>query len=215
MARPSDLRSIALALGLAAVALFAADAGEAGEAAEKGEAPASYLGDFQVTYYWVAVEAADDGAPADEVLLDAAGGEIARVSAAFRRALDREGTGRLRDGRVLNVGRRVDGAWRYLVLAPGSFGLGAGGIDLTPFRSVASDPAEVPTGSRLFLPALEGLALPDGSRHDGIVEVCDVGASVRGPHLDLFIALVDYLPLFERRAPSRATTPVFLADACR
>ena len=182
---------------------------------ERDPLPAAcYLGEFRVTYYWIAVEdeVRAGGQTAREPLHDLDGRLLARVTPAFRAELDREGTGVLRDGRVLNVARRVDGRWRYVDLGRGAFGLGSTGLGLEPFVSAAADPRAVAPRSRLYLPELEGIDLPDGSRHAGWLQVTDVGQAIVADRLDVFIARAAHLRSFEDRVPSHGRTPVFLLE---
>lgn len=71
------------------------------------------------------------------------------------------------------------------------FGLGVSGYHLVPFRSVATDPKFVPTGSVLFIPEAKGVrvTLSDGTNwtHDGYFLAADVGGAIRGNHFDVFI----------------------------
>jgi len=64
--------------------------------------PGRGMGRYQLTYYWVAAEDAHGGKPTT-TLRDRKCKPLARVSSKFRRALMREGTGKLSDGRIINV----------------------------------------------------------------------------------------------------------------
>jgi len=170
-----------------------------------------YLGRYQVTYYWIARE--DDryaGQLRDETLLDANGCELARVSRAFRRALDMEGTGELADGRIVNVAERTASGWRYVDLGVSGWGLGAGDVPLLPFRSVAADPERLPRGSRIHVPAFADLILPSGDQHGGRFVVDDVGSAIRARRLDVFIGDEQYLATIETTVRSHQRVPVYL-----
>jgi len=65
-------------------------------------APGALRGTYQLTYYWVTAED-DFVGPADTQLLDATCGVLDTVPATFAASLATEGTGRLSDGRVVNV----------------------------------------------------------------------------------------------------------------
>ena len=173
------------------------------------------LGEFRVTYYWVAQQDARyDGLAPSEPLLDRDGGVLARVSRAFRKAIELEGTGRLRDGRVLNVAGRLDGQLRW-VETEHPYGLGVESRPLQPFLSVATDPELIPSGTLLYLEALEGFLRPSGEPHTGLIRADDIGRSIRGKHIDIFIGTEDNLEKMERQVcPSlgrlslhAATTP--------
>src|SRR5262249_44250562 len=60
-------------------------------------------GTVKLTYYWVTYESDYSGAN-DTILCDGAANTLAVVPLAFANALRIEGTGRLTDGRLLNVG---------------------------------------------------------------------------------------------------------------
>ncbi|MBI4612494.1 MAG: SH3 domain-containing protein [Planctomycetes bacterium] len=160
-------------------------------AGRTGRGPRS-IGTFKVTFYWMAREE-DYNGPADTPVLDPQGKELGRFPAAFAKALALEGTAKLRDGRVLNAA----GDGRFEVVdAP--FGLGVRNIPLVPFRSVAVDPEVVPIGSELYIRAMDGARLPDGSVHDGRFRAHDVGGGIRGRHVDLFTGAGDQREVFER-----------------
>lgn len=98
-------------------------------------------GRFFPTFYQIAREELHPPKKGEKLveLRDGKGKTIARVSPAFRRALNMQGTAMLVDGRVLNVGRKVKGQRRYVVLPRGHFGLGVAGRTIQPYRSVALD----------------------------------------------------------------------------
>ena len=83
-----------------------------------------------------------------------------------------EGTGEFPDGRRVNY---LDGkTWR--LLPSGSWGLGVGGRELTPFDSIAVDPKVIPLDSVCYLPELGRW-----------VKAVDVGDLIKGKHIDLFV----------------------------
>lgn len=150
------------------------------------------LGAFRMTYYLVAEESEHPGKRATTIY-----GEdckaLARVTKGFAKELALEGTGRLNDGRLLNwSGRCQKGRPKYRVLdASRPWGLGVGDLALVPFRSIATDPAVVPTGTRVYVAELDGVTMPGaapwgGFVHDGCVEAVDVGEGIRGKHVDFF-----------------------------
>jgi len=176
------------------------------------------LGSFYPTFYQVALESLyplkQGGKPV--LLRDNDGNEIAHVSPEFRRALLRQGTGSLADGRVLNVGRKTRKGRRFIVLPESSFGLGVKGYHLYPYRSVAvdfdmlcqrlggsgnCDPDNVIArdskvsrknksalaGSLLYLPRLDGVKLAGGTEHDGFMCAVDVGGGIKNDRIDIFV----------------------------
>lgn len=177
------------------------------------------VGKFYPTFYQIAREVLYPGVgTADDLtmLRDNDGKRIAKVSKAFRKALLRQGTGQLADGRVLNVGKKLKSGRRFIVLPKESYGLGTSSYHLYPYRSVAVDfdflcdrlndrklcaPGNTEArdrglsrsnrkglaGTLLYLPRLKGIKLEDGSVHDGYVCAVDVGGGIKLDRIDLFV----------------------------
>ncbi|HEY0192402.1 MAG TPA: 3D domain-containing protein, partial [Kofleriaceae bacterium] len=109
-----------------------------------------------------------------------------------------QGTGKLRDGRVLNIW----GACRCkhspcFNVTQGQWGTAGSGKTLQPFRTVAVDPKVVKLGSLLYVPLLEGRTMPGrspwgGYVHDGCVIADDTGGHISGNRLDLFVGRKGY-----------------------
>lgn len=130
------------------------------------------------------------------VTLYAGGGKceaIAEVSKDFATQLAVQGTGKLRDGRVLNI-------WGHcnckhtpcFKVTQAQWGTAGTGRSLLPFRTVAVDPKVVKLGSLLYVPLLEGRTMPGrspwgGYVHDGCVVADDTGGHIGGNRLDLFV----------------------------
>lgn len=133
---------------------------------------------FLLTHYYAPV----DSGPRDVWLHNKKCQKVAKVSYRFYKKLHVEGSGRLRDGRYVNRWGRC-GKWPAykLVKRP----LGPGG-PLVPYRSVAAD-RRFKLGTRIYVPSLVGMKLPDGSVHDGCVVVHDRGGGVKGRHIDLYV----------------------------
>mgnify|MGYP003677004486 CR=1 FL=1 len=84
---------------------------------------------------------------------------------------------------------------------PSSFPYGTGSRSnpLRPFRTIACDlgwvdgsrpwvPGGYPEfGQQLYIPAADGVVLPDGTVHDGIFTCEDTGGAVTGNHIDVFL----------------------------
>jgi 3D (Asp-Asp-Asp) domain-containing protein len=190
------------------------DAGTPTEAAPKR------LGKFSITFYYVIGEeevvakkpvandnlpASDDDAslatittpppPAANVTLYASAGctPIAEVSREFALQLDIQGTGKLRDGRVLNVwGACPCDRSPCFKVTRAQWGTGGNGRALQPFRTVAVDPRVIKLGTLLYVPLLEGRRMPGrapwgGFIHDGCVVADDVGGGIKDNQLDLFV----------------------------
>lgn len=118
---------------------------------------------------------------------------IAEVTREFAQQLRVQGTGKLRDGRVLNVWGHCSCAtspcFKVTALQWGNAGTGR---PLHPFRTVAVDPKVIKLGSLLYIPQLEGRTMPGrapwgGFVHDGCVVADDTGGGIRGKQLDLFV----------------------------
>lgn len=160
--------------------------------------PGPSLGTFQLTYYWVAYEGDHpDGAPTG--LYDTGCALLATVTADFEAAISLEGTGRLLDGRVLNV----DGACAcptspcYVEVDEAHpWGYGVQNRALEPFRSVAVDRDVIAYGTGLYVPALDGVVMPGDApwgdfAHDGCVVAADTGGGIDGMHVDFFVGIRD------------------------
>src|ERR1043165_958902 len=177
------------------------------------------LGKFTITFYYVVGEeeigskpllvAANDnrGSDGDDqrelaaispdlVTLYAGGSKcepIADVSKDFATQLAVQGTGKLRDGRVLNIwGHCNCKRTPCFKVTQAQWGTAGTGRSLLPFRTVAVDPKVVKLGSLLYVPLLEGRTMPGrapwgGFVHDGCVVADDTGGHIGGNRLDLFV----------------------------
>jgi 3D (Asp-Asp-Asp) domain-containing protein len=120
---------------------------------------------------------------------------IAQVSRAFYKQLKMQGTGKLRDGRTINISGPCGCSKRpcfFVMQSEKSWGVGVNKRPLSPFRSVAVDPAVVSIGKLLYLPELDGLTMPGkapwgGFVHDGCVIADDQGGNIDGKQLDFFV----------------------------
>lgn len=216
--RPHFL-ALPLAVALAAIQFHA-------RLSAADESSGRVIGTFRVTYYYVAEEARQGSWP---LYAPACKRVLARTSREFHHALSLEGTGRLLDGRLLNFSERCScarpghGGSRicYEELNPREYPWGRGARvhghyrPLAPFRSVAVDPAVIPFGTVLFIPAWRGRRWPDGSVSDGCFRAEDSGRLVKRRHLDLFAGTPLWAKRLERRdAPRRAAVYVGAAH-CR
>jgi 3D (Asp-Asp-Asp) domain-containing protein len=196
------------------------------------------LGNFRFTMYYVAIE--DDPPPtpqadaADDAMLahaapsgapDTLSGSpdmvtvyhrdgcrpLAEISRAFVAKLDMQGTGKLRDGRVINTSGvcRCPRSPCYMPIKA-AWAVGANGR-LSPFRSVAIDTKLIKLGSLLYVPELDGKRMPGkapwgGFVHDGCVVADDRGGGIAGRELDLFVAKKVYSDgLYRRHRIKRVT----------
>lgn len=118
---------------------------------------------------------------------------ITEVSREFADQLRIQGTGKLRDGRVLNIwGTCSCSSSPCFKVTAAQWGTAGSGRQLQPFRTVAVDPKVIKLGTLLHVPLLEGRQMPGrppwgGYVHDGCVVADDVGGGIRGHQLDLFV----------------------------
>ncbi|MDX6712374.1 MAG: hypothetical protein QOH96_3390 [Blastocatellia bacterium] len=147
------------------------------------------IGKFVPTFYRILDEDSTEW-PAEPatVGLDSCDGEyIASVSRTFKHHLDIEGSGRLHGGHIVNSGGTHDGESCWLEPSKAPFGLGEDGNGLIPYRSLAVDPNVVKLGTVLYIPALDGIRLPSGEVHDGLVIAHDTGSAIIGYRIDVFV----------------------------
>ncbi|HSK05154.1 MAG TPA: 3D domain-containing protein [Kofleriaceae bacterium] len=119
---------------------------------------------------------------------------IAETTREFAYELRMQGTGKLRDGRIV-------GYWGpcncpnspcFRIVQRQHWGTTGTGRPLQPFRTVAVDPKLIKLGSLLHIPLLEGRTMPGrapwgGFVHDGCVTADDTGGAIRDYRLDLFV----------------------------
>jgi 3D (Asp-Asp-Asp) domain-containing protein len=114
-----------------------------------------------------------------------------RVPERYACSLKLEGSGLMRDGRIVNyTGSCKFGygtCFEQLDISDYPFGRGAGQRPLIPFKSVAVDPRVIRLGEPLYIPEFDGMVLPDGSIHDGCVRADDTGGGIKGRKMDFFV----------------------------
>lgn len=104
-----------------------------------------------------------------------------------------QGTCQIRTGGqkiLINVGPVIDGEQRFNVIKNSACIFGTGNAPsnlkkptvmcLDPYYSVAADLNLYSTGDIVFIPSVVGLAMPDGSTHDGYFIVRDSGQAIKG-----------------------------------
>ena len=156
--------------------------------AQEKEKEKRKVGTAILTYYWIVDETSSKyDRNRDVDLLDRRGRVIAKTNARFRKEVALEGTGWLRDGRTIRFDRLVKGDYRFRVIKS-RYGITANGCPAEPYRTAAVDPRFVKLGSKIYIPALKGTLLPDGTKHDGIFIAHDRGA-FRGAHVDIFVGI--------------------------
>jgi 3D (Asp-Asp-Asp) domain-containing protein len=181
------------------------------------------IGKFDITFYYVigeeevaklaaakAKKAANDNELSGTVLAAAAAPDlvtiyepksctpISEVTRDFVRQLELQGTGKLRDGRVLNIwGACPCERKPCFKVTENKWGTSGTGKPLQPFRTVAVDRTIIKLGSLLYVPLLEGRTMPGrapwgGYVHDGCVVADDTGGGIKGNQLDLFVGRKGY-----------------------
>lgn len=123
---------------------------------------------------------------------------ISEVTRDFAAQLELQGTGKLRDGRVLNIWGACSCERKPCFKVTASqWGTAGTGKPLQPFRTVAVDRTVIKLGSLLYVPLLEGRTMPGrapwgGYVHDGCVVADDTGGGINGNQLDLFVGRKAY-----------------------
>lgn len=123
---------------------------------------------------------------------------IAEVTKEFAAQARLQGTGKLRDGRVINIwGACPCERKPCFKVTPNKWGTAGNGKPLQPFRTVAVDRTVVKLGSLLYVPLLEGRTMPGrppwgGYVHDGCLVADDTGGGINGKQLDLFVGRKAY-----------------------
>jgi 3D (Asp-Asp-Asp) domain-containing protein len=118
---------------------------------------------------------------------------IAEVSKEFSTQLTLQGTGKLRDGRIVNIwGACNCPRSPCFKVVKAQWGTAGTGRPLIPFRTIAVDPKVVKLGSLLYMPLLEGRTMPGrppwgGFVHDGCVVADDTGGHILGKRIDFFV----------------------------
>lgn len=193
----------AAALAFVAVAACGGSSNDSPDAAVDGSPPdagrppaGAVRGTFELTYYWVTAEA-DFPGTASETLYQPGCSALATVTPAFAESLDTEGTGRLLDGRLVNVTGSCGCAHSPCYAETGPehpWGIGVQDRPLVPYRSLAVDRAVIPYGTSLWIEELDGVTVPGdppwgGFVHDGCLQAVDTGGAIDGLHLDWFVGL--------------------------
>jgi len=170
------------------------------------------------TYYYVSAEPLNDSGP-KTTLYSPSCQPIAQVSLAYSDRACIEGTGRLKDGRMVNYastcrcGRPcpTGGTVCWSVTDPDRFpwGKGARNNALSPMRSIAVDRRNFQLGTTIYIPAWQDVNIPSmdgvvGFVHDGCFRADDVGGAIRGQHIDIFSGPQSLARHFERTIPTRS-----------
>lgn len=182
-----------------------------------------YIGRYWLTYYHLSQERNYKGRK-KTTLYDRHCRPIARVSTKFSDNICVQGSGRLKDGRVLSYSKRcrcgrrcpTDGRVCYTTLNSKRFpwGRGARSSAMRPLRSLAVDPKRIRLGTSLYIPAWDGVYIPrmggvGGFRHDGCFHANDVGGKIKGRHFDFFTGSRQMWKVLEKYMPTRSKMKVY------
>lgn len=100
--------------------------------------------------------------------------------------------------------------------AVGEYGDGVLNYILNPYRTIAVDPAFIPYGTVLYIPAAVGtkLILPDGGTavHDGYFFAGDTGGAILENHFDVFIGINNNNPFEFISNTPRETYDAYVVD---
>jgi 3D (Asp-Asp-Asp) domain-containing protein len=102
-------------------------------------------------------------------------------------------------------------------IAKGSFGDGAGGFSLVPYRTIAVDRDFIPLGSVIYIPTARDkrFTLPSGetATHDGYFFAADVGGAIVDNHIDVFLGIDTTVGEMQFiKSTSSSTFSAFLID---
>lgn len=145
-------------------------------------------GNTAFTQYWVTSES-DFKSGGKTTIRTCDGQPLATVNTAFAQAMRTEGTGLANGGTMFNLGDCDCGngfsCFEKVDRTTYPFGVTSEGQPLSAFVSVAAN--DKPIGTKLYVPAIDGLQLPNGKKHNGCVVVTDRGYGFGGNHIDWFI----------------------------
>jgi 3D (Asp-Asp-Asp) domain-containing protein len=146
---------------------------------------------FRLSFYWLAYESEYANEPYDTDIYTKQGYFIGRFPSAFVYELKLEGSGILRDGRVINFAGDCNygmgTCFKTLDPAVNPLGVGVQSRPLVQFRSIAVDPKMIPIGAPVWVPELAGVQMPDGSIHDGCLRADDMGGAIKNGKIDFFV----------------------------
>jgi len=169
---------------------------------------------FRNTYYFFPEEPTYPEQGETRSLFDARCKSLRTVSQDFHDKLCVQGSGRLATGETVSFAKRDCSCAAecprtghricYELLERSAFpwGRGANGRAITPLRTVAVDPTEIPLGTVLYVPEMNGLRDLDGNAHDGCFIAEDRGSKIKGKHLDFFVGSAATGDSWNRAVPS-------------
>ncbi|MBW2526643.1 MAG: hypothetical protein JRI23_20845 [Deltaproteobacteria bacterium] len=181
---------------------------------------------YRNTYYDFPREQVTPGAPT-QTIYAADCQPIRTASKAFHDQLCVQGSGRLVTGQTVSFAKRdcpcaaecprTGQRICFEALDPKRFphGRGAMGTAITPLRTVAVDPEEIPLGTVIYIPEYHGLRDLTGKAHDGCFVAEDRGLRVRGLHVDVFTGDPTVTAAWNKAVPSNRGVHVIVgASRC-
>lgn len=140
------------------------------------------------SFYHIATEQVKETGD-DVTVFSPEGKPLAEVRESFYKRLALEGTGMLRDGRLLNYHSKKNGR-TYFNFVP--YPTGSKARRIYAFKTIAVDPTFIPMESMVFIPKTKGIILPDGTTHDGFWQALDTGSAIKGNRIDIFTGEYDW-----------------------
>jgi 3D (Asp-Asp-Asp) domain-containing protein len=170
------------------------------------------LGKFRNTYYDLPYEGDYHGPSVD--LMNVACKPIKKVPRSFYATLCVQGSGTLVSGATASFAKRDCACaavcpktkqhicFDSLDRRKFPFGRGSMGQAITPLRTIAVDPKEIPLGTWVYIPEYEGVPIAGGGVHDGCFLAEDRGLHVKGKHVDVFTGREKVTKSWNKSVPS-------------
>ena len=160
------------------------------------------------TYYWNTFEKEESGSGAKDTWLRTCNGHnIKQVTRHYAERVHMEGTGKLGDGRFVNLGdclskcdlsAGVFNCFELMDEGKYTWGIGSRDNNIWPYHSVASN--KLKYGTTVEIAQLVGVTMPgtNGQKHNGCVVVDDEGWSLENVHLDFFVGRESLYPQVDK-----------------
>lgn len=158
----------------------------ANESSQQGSGEIAERGFITPTIYYFAVINEDENqCPKDSPIVNREGETLISVCKSTLEVCSEEGScGIIQNGkkRSFNIIGHIDGKKRYFETTQDEckFGYGVSSSCLDPFYTLAADLRIYKSGDVIFVPAIKGLVLPDGSKHSGYFIIRDKGTGIVG-----------------------------------
>ncbi|KAI9303249.1 hypothetical protein BJ944DRAFT_241620 [Cunninghamella echinulata] len=166
----------------------------------------------RLTFYWIPKEGDKDmsnngkevtlSGSKSKTLKDNKGRTIAKVSKTTYEKFQMEGTGLLKNGKMVNLGSS-NNVFQEVNRKKSPFGLGSHSNSLNPWTTVAAN--DIPRGTTLYIKELNGLKLPDGRTHNGCVRVEDESWSFDSCQIDFFALQFKAYKVLTKKVPTKVT----------